>query len=203
LPGWPVFPTEVIFMKRLAPLVLPVLLLAGCATMNVTDSWRDPAWAGPPAHSVVVVGVARSSTTRHVFEDAFSQQLQAAGVSASSSYSQIGDSTESIALGDLVKRSGAEAVLVTRVQRVQQKVNVSGPAYYGGFYGWYGGAWASTPMVTQYDEVTLETSVWDAKSEKLIWSVTTKNIGMSDVAGKTRDLAQTLIPKLKAEGIVR
>jgi len=190
-------------MKRSILLVLPALLMTACATMSVTGEWRDPAFAGPPAHSVVVVGVAHSQTTRHVFEDTFVQQLQAAGVAGFASYTQIGDSAESVPLKDLVRNSNAEAILVTRVQRVQQKVDVTGPAYYGGFYGWYGGAWASTPMVTQYDEVTLDTSVWNARTEKLIWSVTTKNIGTSDIPGKTVALAQTLIPKLKAEGIIR
>ena len=192
-------------MKRSVLVALLALIIAGCATMSVTGEWRDPGFAGPPAHSVVVVGVARSPTTRHVFEDTFVQQLQAAGVSGFASYTQIGDSAESVPLGDLVKRNNADAILVTRVQRVQQKVDVTptGPAYYGGFYGWYGGAWASTPMVTQYDEVTLDTSVWNARTEKLIWSVTTRNIGTSDIPGKTVALAQTLIPKLKAEGIIR
>ncbi len=95
-------------------------------------------------------------------------------------------------------------MLVTRVQRVEQKINVtpSGPMY-GGFYGWYGGAWASTPDITQYDVVTLETSVWDARSEKLVWTVTTQAVARKNIPKATTELAQTLIPKLKADGILR
>ena len=93
---------------------------------------------------------------------------------------------------------------MTRVQRVEQRVSVtpSGPMY-GGFYGWYGGAWASTPDVQQYDVVTLETSVWDPRSEKLIWTVTTQGIGINDIPKATTQLAQALIPKLKTDGILR
>ncbi len=191
-------------MKALALAAAAALLVAGCTTMNVTDSWKDPSFKGPPAQHVLVVGVARSSTTRRVFEDAFAAQLRAAGVEATSSYTKTGDDETESKIKDLVERSGADALLVTRLQRVQQKVNVTpGTAYTGGFWGWYGGAYASAPTVTQYDEVTLETTVWSAKTEKVVWAVTTKNIGTSDVEGKTRSLAQELIPKLKADGVIR
>jgi hypothetical protein len=194
-------------MKPLRPfLIAASLVLAACtANVSITNQWRDPAWPGPPASNVVVVGISRSNTMRHVFEDTFSQQLQAAGIQASPSYTQIPAGNEgAVGLRDLVKASGATAVLVTRVQRVEQKINVtpSGPAY-GGFYGWYGGAWAATPDVTQYDVVTLETSVWDPRSEKLIWTVTTEAVARKNIPKATTELAQTLIPKLKADGILR
>lgn len=193
-------------MKPLRLFVVAVsLVLCACSTVSVTNQWRDPSWAGPPASNVVVVGIARSDTMRRVFEDTFAQQLQAAGVQAAASYTQIPPGNDgSVRLRDLVKGTGAQAVLVTRVERVQQKVNVtpSGP-YYGGFYGWYGGAWASTPDIHQYEVVTLETSVWDARSEKLVWTVTTENVATSDIPKTSTQLAQTLIPKMKADGILR
>ncbi|RAO77127.1 DUF4136 domain-containing protein [Dyella jiangningensis] len=193
-------------MKLLRLFVIAVsVVLCACSTVSVTNQWRDPSWAGPPASNVVVVGISRSDTMRRVFEDTFAQQLQAAGVQAAASYTQIPPGNGgSVRLRDLVKGTGAQAVLVTRVERVQQKVNVtpSGP-YYGGFYGWYGGAWASTPDIHQYEVVTLETSVWDARSEKLIWTVTTENVATSDIPKTSTQLAQTLIPKMKADGVLR
>lgn len=193
-------------MRPLRLFVIAVsLVLGACSTVSVTNQWRDPSWAGPPASNVVVVGISRSDTMRRVFEDTFAQQLQAAGVQAAASYTQIPPGNGgAVRLRDLVKGSGAQAVLVTRVQRVQQKVSVtpSGP-YYGGFYGWYGGAWASTPDINQYEVVTLETSVWDARSEKLVWTVTTENVATNDIPKTSTELAQTLIPKMKADGILR
>lgn len=187
-------------------LIAASLVLGACATnVSITNQWKDPSWPGPPASNVVVVGISRSDTMRHVFEDTFSQQLQAAGIQAAPSYTQIPAGNEgAVGLRDLVKASGATAVLVTRVQRVEQKINVtpSGPMY-GGFYGWYGGAWAATPDVTQYDVVTLETSVWDPRTEKLVWTVTTQAVARKNIPKATVELAQTLIPKLKADGILR
>jgi hypothetical protein len=183
-------------------LLLALATLSGCETMSVTNEWKDPAWAGPPAHSVLVIGVAQNPGTRRVFEDTFAQQLNANGVQGIPSYTVLGSSADSNQLREAVQKTGAQALMITRVQKIQQKVDVS-PGYYGGFYGWYGGAWASTPMVSQYEQVTLETSVWSTSNEKLIWSTTTQNIGTSDIPGKTASLAQTLIPKLKADNVIR
>jgi hypothetical protein len=182
-----------------------VLLVTSCASVSVTNQWKDPSWSGPPATNVLVIGVSRSDTTRRLFEDTFVRDLTAAGVRASASYASIppGDGG-SAKLGDVVKSTGSDAVLVTRVQRVEDRINVTptGPGY-GGFYGWYGGAWASTPEVTQTTLVTLETSVWDPRTEKLVWTVTTRGVLSSDIPRTTQQLSATLIPKMKADGIIR
>lgn len=190
-------------------LVAIVLAIAGCSTVSVTNQWRDPSFAGPPATNFVVVGIARNETTRRVFEDTFVGELRAAGVQAQPAYTQIeAGENGKVKLTDLVRASGADAVLTTRVQRVQQKVDVT-PGYsgyyggYGGFYGWYGGAWASAPTVSQYEVVTLETNVWDPKSGKLIWAATTERVASPDIPKVTTELAHALIPRMKADHILR
>ena len=187
--------------------VMLALAFAGCASVSVNNQWKDPAWPGPPASSIVVIGVARSDATRHVFEDTFVHDLSAAGLHAIPGYTQLQPGEDgSVRISEFVRSSNADAVLVTRVMRVQQKINVSpsyGYAGYGGFYGWYGGAWASTPTVSQYEVVTLETTVWDPKSEKVIWAATTERVASSDIPKVTNQLAQALIPRLKADHIIR
>jgi uncharacterized protein DUF4136 len=189
--------------------ILPALVLtiAACASTNVKNQWSDPSWAGPPAGNVVVVGIARSEATRRVFEDTFASELKKAGLQAEPSYTTIQPGEGGgVPLSDFVRTNNADVVLTTRVQRVQQKVDVS-PGYYrggyGGFYGWYGGAWAAAPMVSQYEVVTLETTVWDPRSEKLIWAATTERVASTDIPKVTQQLAQTLIPRMKSDHILR
>jgi len=179
------------------------LLLAACSTFSVSNQWKDPSWTGPPASNVLVMGITKSDTYRHVFEDTFVHQLQAVGVQAEPSYSQIPSGVAAEKLSDVVRATGAQVILTTRVQRVEQRLSVtpSGPAW-GGFYGWYGGAWASSPDVTQYDAVTLETTVWDAGTQKVIWTATSEGVGTNNIPQASQDLAKTLIPKLKADGVI-
>jgi len=180
------------------------MLLAACSTFSVSNQWKDPSWTGPPASNVLVMGITKSDTYRHVFEDTFVHQLQAVGVQAEPSYSQIPSGVAVEKLSDVVRATGAQVILTTRVQRVEQRLSVtpSGPAW-GGFYGWYGGAWASSPDVTQYDAVTLETTVWDVGTQKVIWTATSEGVGTNNIPQASQDLAKTLIPKLKADGVIR
>jgi hypothetical protein len=195
-------------MKLAKMLCIPIVLaLAACAALNVRNQWKDPSFQGPPAANVVVVGIARSETMRRVFEDTFVRQLETAGVKATPAYAQIepGEGGR-FKLGDFVRSSKADAVIATRVQRVEHKTDVYPtytPVVYGGFYGWYGTAWTATPMVSQYDVVTLETTVWDPKTEKLVWAATTQRVASQDVPKVTTQLAQALIPRMKADGILR
>jgi hypothetical protein len=187
--------------------LLLTLALAACATTTVRNQWKDPAFRGPPATNAVVVGIAKSDTTRRIFEDTFAQQLAAAGIHAVPAYTQVkGGEDGGIRLNEFVRQSSADIVIATRVQRVQQRTNVYPtytPVVYGGFWGWYGTAWAATPTVSQYEVVTLETTVWDPKTEKLIWAATTQRVASQDVPKVTEQLAQTLIPRMKADGILR
>lgn len=187
------------------PMMTALLTLTACATTSVTNQWKDPSWSGPPVSNVLVVGITKSDTARRIFEDSFTQQLRAAGVQAEQSYTEIPAGDTSVKLSAVIKASGAQAVLTTRVQRVEQKTDVvpTGPVGGRGFYGWYGGAWANSADVMQYDVVTLETSVWDVKTEKVIWTVTTEGIGTSNLPKAVQDLANTLVPKLKSDGVLR
>jgi len=191
-------------MRTMVPML--ALALAGCAAITVTNQWRDPSFTGPPATRFVVVGIARNAATRRTFEDTFVNDLRAAGVEARPAYTQIEDGANSVKLTDLVQQSHADAVLTTRVQRVQQKVDVTPGTYYGGyggFYGWYGGAWASAPTISQYEVVTLETNVWDPNSGKLIWAATTERVASTDIPKVTTELAEALIPRMRADGVLR
>src|ERR1044072_3222269 len=101
------------------------LALTACASTQVKNQWRDPSWHGAPASSAVVVGIAKSDTMRRVFEDTFAQQPTAAGVHAVPAYTQVQAGEDGrIKLSDFVRQSNADVVIATRVQRVQQKVDV-------------------------------------------------------------------------------
>jgi hypothetical protein len=189
--------------------LLPVLLLAACAsTPSLTSSWRDPALAAPLQGKLMVVGVTRSDAARRIFEDGFSQALRAAGRDAVASYTLAGESGQITGerMKEAVAASGAAGVFTARVAQVDQKIDVVPgvpPPYAGyGFYGWYGPAWSmSQPDVIQYQEATIETTLWDVKSDHVVWSGTTRTTE-TDPAKVTAGLAKVLIDKMRADGVI-
>lgn len=183
----------VLILKTCAFLSVGLVMVA-CASSNMTGSWTNSDFQGP-IEKVYVVGIAKNEMNRRVFEDAFSNQFFREGISSAASYRDITFSSE-INKEDVAQKMaehGCDSVVLTRLigQRTELvttpasgAVYISGP-YYGG-YGRYNrpghyGSWgnyyghrqvvAYTPTTTtERVIVTVESVMYDLKSEELIWS---------------------------------
>ena len=192
-----------------AVLVVLGALLGGCASTALRDSWRDPQWSGRPLKNVLVIGVARSQSNRRVFEDGFAQALQGEGVGGRASYPILPEegAIPNARIKEAVAQAGADAVLITRVLRIQRNVQVTPgyvvPGYAGGFYGWYSGTWMTVPpSIDQYEVLTIESTLWDMRTERAVWSGTSESTDVKDVTTLTGELASVLIKKMKEDRVL-
>lgn len=188
--------------------VAACVVLTACSTPQLTSVWRSPDFSGPVPKQILVIGISKSDSHRRIFEDSFARSLRDAGIAAATSYALLPESgpLSRADIRDAVTRTGSDAILVTRLLRVDQRISVS-PGYmgpgYGGFYGWYGAAWASMPpQVDQYDVLVIESTLWDFKQEKVIWSGTSETIAEQDVGGLTTKLARVLIERMRKDGVL-
>ncbi|QJR14316.1 hypothetical protein [Usitatibacter palustris] len=196
------------FRNTIATLAALVVVF-GCSTAAVKDTWKDPAHAGA-FKQILVVGVSKSDSSRRVFEDGFSAALRASGTGASPSYAVLPETGQvsNERLDEAVKKAGADAVLVTRLLRVKKDVNVSpgymAPGFYGrGYRGFYGGAYmAMPPDVNVYEIMTIELTLFNMKTDKPAWSGTSEVTEPGSVAKATEDLAKVMIAKMKADGVI-
>ena len=123
-------------------------------------------------------------------------KLQAAGVQAVPAWQSFRDEGQAseAAMDAAVAQSGADAVMMTRLLGVDTRVNVSpmmvpGPMYGPGFGpgfagpGWWGGyaGWYAVPQVTQYQIATAETTVFDVKTHRIVWSTTSQTFNPTSV----------------------
>lgn len=75
----------------------------------------------------MVIGVTKQAGIRRTFEDEFVAQLKAAGVNAIPSYLYIpqdGPVGEAV-LKQALKETGADALMITRLVRVQKKTEIA------------------------------------------------------------------------------
>jgi major membrane immunogen (membrane-anchored lipoprotein) len=175
-------------MKQSIFLLLTVLLLGslvtGCGpSSKMTGSWVDKSYTGGAVRGeVLVVGVARNQTHRHIFEDSLVNNLRARGVDAVASYTIAPEEIQGneAAIREVVKKSGASAVLVTHVIGSEERSRYF-PAMGATLvdYGYYGGLYSYYPQVfhfvympaqnTSTETVTLESSLYDTADGHLIW----------------------------------
>ena len=192
-----------------------VALLVACASTTLTNAWKDPAYKGGGFKKLMVIGATESSTNRRVFESEFTHALRAAGVQAVSSHiaiSQDGKIDKAV-LKAAVRKQGLDGVVITRLVRMD-KQTVYTPGYAWGvpavghrnsLYGYYNVAWSPYAMpadVREYQSAVLETSLWNAADEKLVWTATTETFAPSNVKSATADFAKVMIEELKARKLL-
>lgn len=179
---------------------IPVaMLLAACATTQLTSVWKDPSYQTRPS-KIMVVGMAKNAINRRLFEDEFVRQLKSRGTDAIASYTMLSDKLQGdeAAIAQKVKDLGADTVLITRLvskKTVQSYVPPTPyfpPPYYGSwpdYYG-YGYRYMYTPGYIAEDEYAIiETNLYEAKTDKLIWAASSET-GISDT---DQGLIQTYI----------
>lgn len=201
-------------MKRIFLFAFVAALLAACATpTRLTNTWRDSTYAGAPFRHVLVMGFGSDGATRRVFEDEFVKSLQTTGVTATASYTlESGVSETDIdKVRELVKRSGADGVLTTRLVGLDkhtgvmpgQMMVVPTVGYRRGLYGYYSSAvvMQSPPTAYSYEILTLETNLWHVIGEHLVWSGTTETFAPENTKKTTQELAQVVVKTLRAQGL--
>jgi hypothetical protein len=200
---------------RTAFSLLTALLLTACASTTIRSAWFDTSYQGGPLKKIVVVGVGGQAVDRRVFEDAFAQQLRAAGVDASPGYTLVNDEARQseAAFNAAIEGSGADGVLIVQLLGVDTHTQItttmvpSSALGWGWGWGWgrgpgFGPTWVPAQQVVQYDIARVETNLYEARSRRLIWAASTDTFNPTSVARETPGFADLIIRELRTRGLI-
>jgi len=162
-------------MLRRPPILGAVFaaLLASCATSSMVTQHSNPDYVGKPFKSVMVVAVTTDDLVRRTFEDRMVALLGQRGLRGIPSYSTIGATgkVDEAELRRAVAASGVEAVLITRVTRVDRSSGTLPGATVGvGFYGYWEVVNLPPQQVNGPSWTVSETRLFDAKNGVLAWT---------------------------------
>lgn len=163
---------------------LMIILLTGCSSTQIKSVWKDPAYTGRPQR-VMVIAVSKEPITRRIVEDEFVLQLKTRGLDAIASYTVLADKSQSdqAVIAKMVDQLGTDSVLISRLVskrsvRVYYPATVSHrPPHYGKWHDYYrdGYEMINTPgYSTKLEFALMETNLYDARSENLLWAATTE-----------------------------
>lgn len=192
------------------------LSLAACAPVTVTGDWRAPEYA-QRAKKVLVVGVFELPLNRRSMEDALAEELGKEGVRVVTSCSLMpGDKMPE---GETFRREAeglqVDAVLVTRLVDVEKETVfvpprarlVPHPFYYRRLYTYYGHAYYTIydyepGYVVERSIVSLETNLYDARTDRLVWSLATESFDPQNTKELVEPLARLITERLKKEKLI-
>jgi hypothetical protein len=152
--------------------IIYMLIITSCTkATTLLSTWRDEGYSGN-IKKVLILGASENQGTRRIFEQEFSNQLKPHGVASLPSNEilpaekMLDKETIRSKIADL----NIDAVLVTRL--VEKKTErVYSPGWYDGYKQSYG-------RVFKDEIVNLETSLYDVKTEKMIWSALSETVVM-------------------------
>ena len=198
-------------------LIAAALLLGGCAATQIINQWSDPGYPAASFKRIMVIGVSKQSSIRRTFEDEFVAQLRESGTDAVPAYEFIPEDgqAEEPRLARAVKQAGADAVITTRLVRVEKQAEYI-PGTYGpygpygpypgfGYYRWYSSAWVGfyePPRLRFYDIYISETSLYDVRNDRLVWSGLAKTTQLGDIRQETKEYVEVVIAALREKNLL-
>lgn len=175
-------------MKTRLLLLCCTLLLSACQTTETLNTWSDDSQAHAFS-KVLVMAVLKEPVYRNLLEQKLVDALKAEGINAAAASNLYpnDDVLDEAMIDAAISQAGADSVMVirlvdTRKETVYTPGTVYVPGGYGGryglgYYGYYGGGYSamSTPgYTTEYNISTVETTLFDAASNKRVWSTITE-----------------------------
>lgn len=173
---------------RILLLCCSVMILAGCATTNVIDTWKDDSQV-QKFKKIYVLGVIKEPAYRRMVEYRLLNILKKAGVDAHATVDIFPnvDQIDKTAAATFIKENGVDGVMVVRlVDKRQETVYTPGETYIyggygdrymGGWHGYYGGGYQvmSTPgYTTEYLISMVESTIFSTDENKRVWSTMTE-----------------------------
>lgn len=197
-------------VRRLAAAFLSLtLVLTACATSTkLVNVWQDPAYAGGPLKKIIVLGLGGDGATSKTFEDIFAAELKRRGVEAIPGHQLFAPDRQPAreAIEQAAKNVGADGFLVARLVKTDKETQYTpgysptdppGVGYFNNFYGYYSAAVTySPPVAFQYEVVTVETNLWDVRTDKMVWAGTTQTFAPGSVNQEAPGFAKLIINAL-------
>jgi hypothetical protein len=204
---------------RIFPLIFIIalisLLIAGCSSTKLVNSWSDPNFTGQPIQKVLIVGVNKDEVNRRTYETHFAERLEKEGIAGVPAHQVISDSNKYTEekIRSAVKEVGADAAIISQLVSVEEKERYVPPTYeyepvfgYGhGFYGYYGMShrYVSTPGYYTTDTIVkLEAIVFSTQTEEMIWAGATRSFNPSSAAKIIKENTDIIIKDMKESGLL-
>lgn len=191
------------------------LLLFSCASTSLTASWHDSAYStGERLTDVLIIAVTEEETVRRLYEEGFVAKFAESEVRAFPSYSLTIPDIEptEAAVRAAVDAADARFVLITRHLGTDTKQYYHPPEplyidpYYSRYNRYYPLAYREAHYRPGYTynvtTVSIESNIYDAETEKLVWSARSKSIDPKLTQKYFDELVSTFAGDLKQKGLL-
>jgi len=194
-----------------------LFLFSSCATTTLTSTWYDAQYSGKKAlRDVLVIAVIKDNTGRRLYEDGFVKKLAESGINGIQSYTLEDSDIDPtrVAVEKAIADAGAHFVLITRHlgtdtkqhYRPPEPVSVFADPLYSRYYRYYPLAYREVYYTPGYSysvtTVSIEANLYDAKTERIIWSAQSTSVDPKITQNYIEDLINVFSMDLQEKGLL-
>jgi hypothetical protein len=186
---------------RVLAVPLVIMILAGCSTVQLQQSWRNPNIKPAPLTNLLVLGAAEQPSTRRLFEDVFVAELRKQGLKAQPTYPLLSLSQQinRPKTEEIIRQTGADGIIMAKLVGVQDFTRtmypVSTPA----------NIWtdpAVYPVGETFSRYSLEVRLYESGAGTPVWLGTFTTFDPDRMLAVSGDLAVVTIQQLKRDGFL-
>ena len=168
--------------------IVALLLLTSCSTARMTDTWVNKEYTNYQPKKVLIVGLTDNLVARKMFEEQLKTELINRGIDAVESYDVFKPTFTSLKqteedIENEVKRisnEGFDAILISAVKGIDEKVSYSGDTYrrdyywrrFGRYYYLVQDVYLIEGYYNEYEIYHIEASLYNLKEnndKSLVW----------------------------------
>jgi len=211
------------FMKKLIYVMLATSVVLSCSPgIKVTNSWKNPSpdTTGKTYKTIFIAALTDNQYARNTFEENLAAAAEARGYTTAKSgllftptFSQSKIPTKEDIMQE-VRTAKSDAIFTVALiskedmSRYVQGDIVTSPSYgwygsFGGYYGTIAGPIYTPGYYTTDKAYYLESSLFDAQNEKLLWSVRTEAYNPSSIEKFSKQYTELMIKQLEKDGLIK
>jgi hypothetical protein len=182
--------------------LVAVLTVASCAQTSIVATWKDPNANSVHFSRVLVVVPSRDPSLRRTAEDELARRIDPARSVPSYTLFKDQELQDREALKQRAAELGFDGLVVFRIARVEKEVSWVPGAYWGPYYA-IGGWPMWDPGYVQTDTVVhVETDVYDAKDDRLIWASRSKTYDPRSMKTLVDEVSRAVGKQMRKQGLL-
>jgi hypothetical protein len=193
------------------PLLMAGYLVVSCAMAPTTRTDIIGSWKANDYHgklsNFLIVSHSEEPGIRAKFESIIASRLNEAGLraAASSDVMPAGEKINRETIRAAMAGKGFDAVMVSRLIDVDQSMVYVPPTPVTGFdnsFDNFSPVIASPAYIEPKTVIFMQLDLYDAASQRLVWSLKSRTVNHSNISDFVNSLAQVVINELKANDLI-
>ncbi len=186
----------------------------------ITGTWKSPSSTSKNYENILVASLTSHAVAKSTVENDLAEQLAKYQINVSKSIDlfppEVSNSdSDRVTIMRKVHGKNIDAILTVSLLKKQTESRYIRRRipydplirynYYSDFWGYYSYWYPYSYSPGYYTEKTyyIETNLYDAKTEKLVWSAQSETYDVLNLPSFSKDFAKAIINKLKEDGILK